>query len=117
MKVKTVSALAGLGGALIMSAAANATITGLSVFAEPVGGPGPAPPGGPRTIWCVYANFSSATDRVNAWGAGSDFGAGGVQNTNLDGSAAGTGFTNIGGPGGQLAPYSPGLARDWDTYM
>jgi hypothetical protein len=54
---------------------------------------------------------------VNIWGAGSDFGPGGIKNVVADGVTPGTGFTNIGGGGGQLAPYSPGTARDWDSYM
>ena len=116
MKVKTVSALAGLGGALIMSTVASANVTGLSVFSETSGG-GPAPAGLPRTIWRVYANLTNATDRVNAWGAGSDFGPGSIVNVNAVDSGPGLGFTNIGGGGGQLAPYSPGTTRDWDSYM
>jgi hypothetical protein len=117
MKVKTMSALAGLGGALIMSTAANATLTGLSVFLELPGGAGAPPTGGARSIYRVYANFSATTDRVNAWGAGSDFGAGSVVNLNALGTGPGTNFTNVGGAGGQLAPYSGGTTRDWDSYM
>ena len=117
MKVKTMSALAGLGGALIMSTAANATLLGLSVISEPVGGGGTPPSGGARTIWRLYANFSATTDRVNAWGAGSDFGPGGIFNRNADDSGPGTNFTNVGGPSGNLAPAYAGTPRDWDTYM
>jgi hypothetical protein len=109
--------LAGLGGALIMSTAANAAFTGLSVFLEGPGGAGAPPTGGPRVIYRVYANFDNATDRVNAWGAGSTFGPGSILNVDSVDSGPGTGFTNIGGAGGQIAPYSGGTTRDWDTYM
>jgi hypothetical protein len=107
---------AGTLGTLILSTSANAALTGLSLFAEAPGGAGAPPTGGPRIIWRVYADFSSSTDRVNAWGVGSTFGPGGIFNVNQL-NAPGAGFTNVGGAGGQLAPYSPGTSRDWDTYM
>ena len=114
MKVKTLSALAGLGGALIMTGTASAAVTSLSVFAEPVGGAGAPPAGGPRVIYRVYANMGASNERVNAWGGGGNLGIGAIVNT-LGGGGPGTGFTNVGGVAA-LAPSSPGSTRDWDTY-
>jgi hypothetical protein len=116
MKNSKLSIVGGTLGVLIMSAAADAALTGLSMFAEAPGGAGAPPAGGPRTIWRIYADFSSSTDRVNAWGVGSSFGPGGIFNINQL-NAPGAGFTNVGGAGGQIAPYSGGSTRDWDTYM
>jgi hypothetical protein len=108
---------AGIVGTLIASTSAHAVLMGLSVFAEAPGGVGAPPAGGPRVIWRVYADFSNTTDRVNAWGAGSALGPGSIQNALINGVTPGTGFTNIGAPGGQIAPNSPGTTSDWDTYM
>ena len=63
MKVKTLSALAGVGTALILSGTANAAFTGLTVelFAD-----GTVQGGAARDVWRVYANFSGATDTLTA---------------------------------------------------
>ena len=63
MKVKTLSALAGLGGALIMSSVAQAAITGTSTqsYNTVIGGQN-------RTVWRVYVNFSSGTEGISSIG-------------------------------------------------
>jgi hypothetical protein len=63
MKVKTLSALAGVGTALILSGTANAAFTGLSVelFAD-----GTVQGGAARDVWRIYANFDNAGDRLTA---------------------------------------------------
>lgn len=63
MKVKTLSALAGLGGALIMCSSADAAFTGLSTqsYNTTIGG-------NARTIWRVYANFTSPTEGTSSIG-------------------------------------------------
>jgi MYXO-CTERM domain-containing protein len=122
MKVKTLSALAGLGSAMILSTGARADLvanTGVntSLSVEAVTSGGGAPPAGlPRTIYHVYANFTAGTDRVETWGIGGvNFGPGGVENLNALGVGPGLGFTNIGGAVNN-APFEPGTTRDWDSY-
>jgi MYXO-CTERM domain-containing protein len=122
MKVKTLSALAGLGATMILSTAAQADLvantgvnTSLSVV-EVASGGGTPPVGGPRTIYHVYANFTAGADRVLTWGIGGvNFGPGGINNLNAAGSGPGLGFTNVGAAGAGT-PSSPGSTRDWDTY-
>ena len=61
MKVKTLSALAGLGGGLIMSTTAQAAFTGFS-YESQVGPSG-------RTVWRVYATFNDAANGISSIGA------------------------------------------------
>lgn len=69
---------------------------------------------GPRDVFRVYAEFTSATDRVNSW-----FGTAGdpfmIQNILSDGSL-GSGFTNFGTSISNLPPEIPGTPLDWDTW-
>jgi MYXO-CTERM domain-containing protein len=118
MKVKNLSALAGLGGALILSCSAQAGVVGLYVTEVAPTPDMPAPPGGIlRTIYHVYAEFDGPGYHVNAWGGGGDLGNGIIQNLNQDGSGLGTGFVQVGGAGGNTAPSYATSARSWDTYM
>ena len=103
------------GGAMFLCSHASAVLEGLVVTPE-IPGPGPPPLGSPRVIYNVYAQFDSPTDRVNGWGGGPTYGAATIQNILANGNL-GTGFTNIGGAGGQLAPEVSGTVRDWDSYM
>ena len=104
------------GSAMMLSCSAHAVLTGLVVTQEPA--PPAAPPtGGPRTVYNVYAEFDNPSDRVNMWGGGGELGSGIIQNVLADGMTLGTGFTQIGGPSGQIAPYSPSGSDLWDTYM
>jgi hypothetical protein len=87
MKVKTLSALAGLGGALIMTTSASASYQGLSVVSS-LG----APLG--RITYRVYANFSDANDYltvVNGSPTGSTMT---IQSTLLNGTGVGSAFFN-----------------------
>src|SRR4029450_11307738 len=97
---KLVIATGTLGG-LIACNSADATLVGLVLALESSGG-GPPPSGNPRWIIHAYAHFTTPADRVNAWGAGSSLGPGGIQNVLLNGITPGSGFTNIGGGGGEL---------------
>jgi MYXO-CTERM domain-containing protein len=112
MKVKTLSALAGLGSAMILSTGARADLvanTGVntSLSVEAVTSGGGAPPAGlPRTIYHVYANFTAGTDRVETWGIGGvNFGPGGA--------TLGLRYANqgpvVGGSPTDAAGYSPGF--------
>ena len=104
------------GSAMILSCTAQAVLTGLVVTQEPPPPFIPPPTGGPRTIYHVFAEFDNPSDRVNVWGGGGELGSGIIQNVLADGITLGTGFTQIGGAGGQLAPYEDRF-RLWDTYM
>jgi len=71
-------------------------------------------PAGLRDVFRVYAQFENPADRVNRW-YGDAPNPMTIQNVLSDGATLGTGFTQFGGSGGQLAPYHHPL-RDWDTY-
>lgn len=112
MKVKTLSALAGLGGALIMSGQASADYTNLSVnlyTTVTVGGVS-------RDVYRVYANFTLPTDYVTAIAGSELIGHLVIQNTDAGGVALGTGFFNPGGSGSNLAPSSPASGNYYGTY-
>lgn len=124
MKVKAMSALAGLGGALIMSSAANAAFVGVALestdayfMAHPNAGVQAAWAGGGNAaydIYRLYANFNSntAADRVNAF-----FGEVGTPMTvNVVG---GTFYNAVDGHGGHFnlpSGVSP-ANQAWDTYV
>jgi MYXO-CTERM domain-containing protein len=106
MKVKTLSALAGLGGAMIMSSSASADFTGLSIQSSVVG---------TRTVHRLFANFSNPADAVVLWGHGDPTDPtvlltnavnGGVviRNTGIGGIGLGGGFLNTAGQGSNSLP-------------
>lgn len=124
MKVKTLSALAGLGGALILSSGANAAYTGLSLVhsdaffsAHPNAAVAAAWNAGPVNtldIYRLYANFNTGTaaDRVNAV-------AGNALSPLLATVVGGTFFNNVDGYGNHAnlpSGVSP-AANAWDTYV
>jgi len=112
MKVKTLSALAGLGGALIMSGQASASYVNLSVnlyTTVTVGGVS-------RDVYRVYANFTLASDHVTAIAGSPIVGNLTIQNTDATGNALGTGFFNPGGSSSNQAPSSPASANYYGTY-
>jgi uncharacterized protein (TIGR03382 family) len=100
MKVKTLSVLAGLAGAAVLTGSANAVYTGLTVVSvnttaelQPDSNPGVITN---ITRHRVYATFSSPNDRLLVWGGG---GANFVvpmvvQNTDALGIGLGSGFLN-----------------------
>jgi len=118
MKVKTLSALAGVASAMILSTAANAAFTGLSVVGanHTIGAadPGALAPflGANVTTYQIFANFSLAGDQLTSvfGNAGSPMtihiSAGGFFNNAFGGNIA---------PNPALFAVSPSLA--WDTYV
>ena len=104
--------------AMAIAPAASAELVGLRVFQEEPGGSGQPPPGPPRWIYRVYAEFTEPTDMVASWGSGfTTFGFGGIWNI-TENNTPGSGFTNI--PNdftGDTAPFISGTFADWDTYM
>lgn len=105
-------------GAFLPCAVSHADLVGLVVFREEVGGSGVAPPGPPRWIYRVYAEFTSSTDSILGWGVGTtEFGFGSIWNI-TEGGAPGSGFTNVPNTNtSNTAPMFPNLFSDWDTYM
>lgn len=87
MKVKTLSALAGLGGALIMTTSASAAYTGLSVVSS-LG----APLG--RITYRVYANFSDANDYVTVVNGSPTGSTMVIQSRNITDTGVGGNFFN-----------------------
>jgi hypothetical protein len=109
MKVKTLSALAGVGGAMILSGSADAAFQNLSLTAELVG---------TRTVYRVWANMGNPADAIFLWGTGdpadptvllTSTAAGGVWARNTtNGTTLGLGFLNTLGQGSNsLPPESP----------
>jgi MYXO-CTERM domain-containing protein len=108
MKVKTLSALAGIGTAMILSGQANAGYTGLSVVKTDVNGT----PGGNISVYRVYANFSSANDQLFAWGwLVNQAGQVGIESRNSTDTGAGSNFRNYGG-NGDLPPSAYGVGQN-----
>ena len=112
MKVKTLSALAGLGGALILSGTAQANYTGLSTESGGVVVVG----GIARQLWHVYANFNDAGDYLTGANGSPTNGALVVESRNALDTAAGTNFFNPGGVA-NLAPYSPNGSLEFGTFV
>ena len=105
MKVKTLSALAGIGSAMILSGSADAAFVGLETVLV---ASNQATSLGPRDVYRVYAVFDNAGDRVNAW-YGNAANPLTIQNVLADGVTLGAGFTQFGGAGGQIpAPRTSG---------
>jgi MYXO-CTERM domain-containing protein len=115
MKVKTLSALAGLGGAMILSGSANAEYLGLTVELHTTVNV----PAGLRDVYRVYANFSLGSDRLFNWGGGTADPVTIRNNVGANGGPLGGGFFNA-GLGTSQAPtaYSISLnaATAWDTF-
>jgi len=108
MKVKTLSALAGIGGAMILSGSANAAYTGLTIE---LAQNGIIAGGAPRDVYRVYANFNSPSDVLTAvYGNVAS-----PMNISLNGATA------FNPPSGGNVPqnasgvtYAP--ASEWDSY-
>jgi len=121
MKVKTLSALAGIGAAMIMSASANAAFTGLTITSasHTIGAADAAfvPAafvGANITTFQIFANFDNANDALTAV-----FGQAGAPMT-IQIVGPGT-FMNH-ALGGNTAPTNAALfvtfpALAWDTYL
>jgi len=105
MKVKTLSALAGLGGALIMTGSASANYLGLSVV-QGTGSVG----GVLRNVYRVYANFSDPNDYLTAVSGSPTLGNMVIQSRNAADSGAGSNFVNVTG-GGSTAPSAYQLTQ------
>jgi hypothetical protein len=115
MKLKTMSALAGLGGALVLTSSATATYSGLSVAS------GQAVVGGTlRNVYRVYAMFSDPNDYLTAVSGTPTLGNLVVQSRNANDTGAGSNFVNVLG-GGATAPgaYYIGQNADvaYDTFV
>src|SRR5262245_26035948 len=95
MKVKTLSALAGLGGALILSGESQAAYLGVGYTAQAQVVNGIA-----RTVYRLYAVFNNGSDQLTAVGGSVANGPATIMNTDATGLGAGTGFFNAGGGNG-----------------
>jgi len=124
MKVSTLSALAGLGSAMILSGSANAAFTGLELVASdsffqahPNAGVAAAWNGGANAqydVYRLYANFNSngAGDRVNV--------VFGIVGTPLTATVVGGTFYNAVDGYGNHFNLPSGVAptnQAWDTYF
>jgi hypothetical protein len=122
MKVKTLSALAGLGGALIMSGESQAAYTGLSVELHTTVLQGATV----RSVYRVYANFTRGDDLVFSWN-GPTTDPISIESRNALDTAPGSNFFNPGGPsagstapslaqinGNKTTPAVPNI--QWGTY-
>src|SRR5438105_3612353 len=111
MKVKTLSALAGLGGALIMTGEASASYTGLSVTSSVAG---------TRTVYRVYALCSDAGDYITAVSGSPTLGNLVILSRNSNDTAAGSNFYNPLG-GGATAPSASTISQSptvaFDTFV
>ena len=126
MKVKTLSALAGVATAMILSSAANAAFTGISFTSAPhavlAGDPGG---GGAQliTTYQIFADFSNAGDTLTSVYGNPAATPGtplSIEPRNaLDTGPGGSFFNNTfggnSGPNAALFGVSPSLA--WDTYV
>jgi MYXO-CTERM domain-containing protein len=112
MKVKTLSALAGLGGTLILSGSADAAYLGVGyqTQVQTVGGVA-------RQVYRLYAVFDNPEDYLTS-GAGSQIlGPMTIQSRNALDTGAGSNFFNPGGTGANTAPSSPASPNYWGTYV
>jgi hypothetical protein len=130
MKVKTLSALAGIGSAMILSSAANAAFTGLSISSAShvIGAADPGAglfAGQTISTYQVYAVFNNAGDALTSvFGNDSAAPINGtpmtIETRNSTNTGAGGNFFNnaFGGnsaPNPALFAVSPSL--QWDTYL
>jgi hypothetical protein len=103
MKVKTLSALAGLGGALIATSSASANYTGLQVTsASATGG---------RIAYRVWAVFTDPNDYLTAISGSPTAGNMNIQVRNLTDSGVGSNFFNPLG-GGATAPTPSAISQN-----
>jgi MYXO-CTERM domain-containing protein len=112
MKVKTLSALAGLGGALILSGGADAAYLGLGLTTQTVVAGGAA-----RQVYRLHAVFNNADDYLTSGAGSAILGDLVIQSRNALDTAAGGNFFNPGGTGGNTAPSSPASLNYWGTYV
>jgi uncharacterized protein (TIGR03382 family) len=116
MKVKTLSALAGLGGALILSGESQAAYLGLGVTLHT----SVTISGVARSVYRVYAVFDDANNTMTAVGGSPALGVATIKSLMADGVTAGTNFFNFGG--GNSAPltsygaFLAGPNAEWDTF-
>jgi hypothetical protein len=112
MKVKTLSALAGLGGALILSGTASASYQGLYTADGGVVVAG----GGSRQLWHVYALFSSENDYLTGVNGSPANGALVIQSRNATDTAGGSNFFNPGGAANNTAPTALNGTNEFGTF-
>ena len=117
MKVKTLSALAGLGGALILSGSADAAYVGLSTQLHTT----VSIAGVSHDVYRVYANFTSALDQLTVVSGSGAAGPITISQLNAAGNGPGSGFYNnaFGGPPGPEPGVLPSFAPElqWDTFV
>jgi MYXO-CTERM domain-containing protein len=116
MKVKTLSALAGLGGALILSGSADAAYVGLSTQLHST----VSINGVSHDVYRVYANFTSALDQLTVVSGSGAAGPITISQLNAAGNGPGSGFYNdaLGGllaPNPAFFPFAPSL--QWDSFV
>lgn len=114
MKVKTLSALAGVGTALILSSSADASYQGLTVVKHTTVSVNAVL----RDVYRVYAKFSDPGDFLTSIAGSPTLGNLIVETRNAANSGAGGNFLNPAG-GGATAPTfkSLGTAVEWDTFV
>jgi hypothetical protein len=114
MKVKTLSALAGVGSALILSSAADASYQGLTVVKHTTA----AVQGIQRDVYRVYAMFSDPGDFLTSVAGSPTLGNMIIETRNSTDTGAGGNFVNPPG-GGSTAPtfYALGTQIEWDTFV
>lgn len=120
MKVKTLSALAGIGATMILSGEANAAFTGLTVVKHTTVTISAVS----RDVYRVYANFDNANDAVQAvFGGVSPIGGLGGSPLSIEnvtaGGGVGSGFFNGGTdncPFGTSTQSIPGPGALWGTF-
>jgi MYXO-CTERM domain-containing protein len=115
MKVKTLSALAGLGGALILSGTADAAYLGVGAQLHTT----VTISGAQRSVWRVYAVFSNPDDYLTSVAGSGELGPLTIQSLNAAGTAPGSNFYQnaFGGetaPNAEVVKKSPNAA--WDTF-
>ena len=112
MKVKTLSALAGLGGALILSGSADAAYLGVGLTTQTVVAGGVA-----RQVYRLHAVFNNPDDYLTSGAGSAILGNLVIESRNAADTAAGGNFFNPGGTASNLAPSSPASPNYWGTYV
>lgn len=116
MKLQTLIGLGGLAGAMMISNEASASYFGLGVQYYTTVNAG----GQLRSVYRIYANFTSANDYLTAVFGSPTAGELTIQNCNTLGTGLGSGFFNPGGFSGNTAPFQSQIDANpdlqWGTF-